>query len=182
MKKTSSFLLIYVFFSSVVFFIFCLADQVLIENSCKRIAEDDPNLNCDFCISALGSEPSSKNASLNELGVIAFKLAISNAAAIRSHIMELLEDDQFDHFAKICLQDCLELYSDAKSSLHDGLRDFRSKDYRSANIEVSAAMDASTTCDEGFGEKAGEAHPLTKENNDFFQLTVIAIAFTNMFH
>ncbi|GAB2301998.1 hypothetical protein Dimus_036024 [Dionaea muscipula] len=155
----------------------------IVNGTCKTLSNGDPNIMYNFCVSVLGSDPYSKNSSLEGLGVIAFNLAILNATATKSGIENLLKDNQrFDHFAQSCLQDCLELYSDAKSSLCDGLNSFRARNYEDANVEASAAMDAPTTCEDGFKEKVGEASPLTKENDDFFQLIAIALAFTNMFH
>ncbi|KAK9094897.1 hypothetical protein Scep_026366 [Stephania cephalantha] len=54
--------------------------------------------------------------------------------------------------------------------------------YFDANIQVSAVMDASTTCEDGFSEKEGEVSPLTSMNNVMFQLCAIALSITNMFN
>jgi pectinesterase inhibitor-like protein len=58
--------------------------------------------------------------------------------------------------------------------------DLKSKDYSKANIDASAAMDSSSTCEDGFREREGVVSPLTKETNTFFQLTAIMLAFINM--
>uniref|UniRef100_F6HTC9 Pectinesterase inhibitor domain-containing protein n=1 Tax=Vitis vinifera TaxID=29760 RepID=F6HTC9_VITVI len=125
----------------------------------------------------------SANASLEELGVIAVELALSNATYINWYISnKLLQEKGFDPYAKACLKDCHELYSDAIPELKDVLDDFKDKDYYKANIELSAAMEASTTCEDGYKERKGEVSPLAKEDNNFFQLCAIALAFTNMLH
>ena len=55
----------------------------------------------------------------------------------------------------------------------------KSGDYRSANVHLSAALDAPSTCEDGFKEKH-TTFPVTNENNVLFQKIVILLAFTNM--
>ncbi|KAI3913008.1 hypothetical protein MKW92_040028 [Papaver armeniacum] len=59
------------------------------------------------------------------------------------------------------------------------LEAFIARDYFKANIRMSAAMDASTNCEDGFKE-TGLISPLTKMNDSYFQTTAIALAITNM--
>lgn len=134
----------------------------------------------NFVLQALN--PRSQNATLQELVIISLGLTISNAKNISSHIEQLLSLKSFDKHTKIGLQDCLELYSDAHSTLLEAMENVKLKDYEGANVEISSAMDASTTCEDGLKEKKGEVSPLTKENSIFFQFTVISLAFINMFH
>ncbi|KAF8369656.1 hypothetical protein HHK36_032322 [Tetracentron sinense] len=58
--------------------------------------------------------------------------------------------------------------------------DFKTKDFYVANVGVSSAMEASSTCEDGFKEKEGAVSPL-KKDRDFFQLNAIALAIINMF-
>jgi pectinesterase inhibitor-like protein len=84
--------------------------------------------------------------------------------------------------AKSCLNDCFQLYMDAVSSLKDAMKALKSRDFATANIEVSSAMDASITCQDGFKERKGQVSPLTKDNQMFFQLTAFSLAFIIMCH
>ncbi|GMH09263.1 hypothetical protein Nepgr_011104 [Nepenthes gracilis] len=157
------------------------ADANLVQDTCKKISQRSPLVKYDFCVAAFKSDPSSRTArSLEQLAFISLKLDTSNAKALVPRIRSLLNDKKFDEYAKRCLQDCLDLYSDAISSLNDAVADFKARDYMKANIDVSAAMEAPDTCEDQFKEKQGEATPLTKENSYFTQLTAISLSLTNM--
>lgn len=147
---------------------------------CDEAAKSNPNLSCDFCIASLEAISKSKNASLEELVEISTVLAMSKATNISCYISQLLKAQNLDKYYTSALQDCLELYADANSTLHESMCDLKSKDYSKANIDASAAMDSSSTCEDGFREREGVVSPLTKETNTFFQLTAIMLAFINM--
>ncbi|CAN0908299.1 Putative invertase inhibitor [Linum grandiflorum] len=91
-----------------------------------------------------------------------------------------------DGYQRRALQDCLELYSDAKAALIDAMKDvLEYGDYYKANVEASSAMDSSDTCEEGFREKRSGvvvSSPLSRENSVFFRLTAIVLSFINMLH
>lgn len=148
----------------------------LIRLSCKKAAASDPNLRY---VASLEAIPQSHGADLEQLVAITLNLTISNATSITSTISKLLVEKQFDKYAKECLEDCLELYSDADLTLQDAVGAFKAKDYGKANIEISSAMDASSTCEDGFLEKKGEVYPLKRENDHFCQLNIISLAFIN---
>lgn len=152
--------------------------------SCKNAAKSDPNFSYSFCVESLKVNSKSQTArNIEDLFKISIELTISNASDVVFVVSKLLKDNKFDGYARNCLHDCLELYSDAVSSLKEALCDFvKSKDLYNANVEISSAMDASTTCEDGFKEKKGQLSPLTKENKFFFQLTAISLAFSNMVH
>ena len=133
-----------------------------------------------FCVASLESDPRSRTATLEELGAISVMVTISNATNLKSYILELLEDKRFDPYSKGCLRDCLELYSDAIDTLRNALDDFKNKHYIDAKQGFTSAMDASGTCEEGFMEKEGEASPLTKEDERFFQLCAMDLAFATI--
>ncbi|KAE8713781.1 Regulator of nonsense transcripts 1 [Hibiscus syriacus] len=153
----------------------------VLNDSCSQAAKGDPNINFDFCVSSLQVDPKAKSAtSVADLVDVAIDTAMSNATSIGSIISKLLSNKSLEQYARTCLEDCSELYSDAGSNLKSGEQAFEGKDYGTANSEISAAMDAADTCEEQFKEKEGVVSPLTKENGDFFQLTAISLAFINM--
>ena len=122
----------------------------LIHQSCKKVAKSDPNLSYNFCVTTLEANPKSENAtSIEELALVSIELTISNATKVRSNISHLLKQNKFtmNPNAENCLKDCLRFYSDAISSLRYAKCDFRSKNFARANLEISSAMDAPSTCE-----------------------------------
>ncbi|KAJ6872369.1 invertase inhibitor [Populus alba x Populus x berolinensis] len=100
--------------------------QNLIPETCKKCAADDPNLSYNFCVTSLQASNRSQCDNLRGLGMMSIKA---------------------------CLNDCLDLYSDAIPTLKQAMVDYKSKHYKDANIEVSSVIDAATTCEDGFEEK-----------------------------
>ncbi|KAL5551239.1 hypothetical protein UlMin_001415 [Ulmus minor] len=153
----------------------------LIQDSCKKASDNDPNISNDFCVSTLEANPKSQTATtLGELALSAMDITISNGTSISSTISFLLKNSTLDPFVQSCLQDCSKLYSDASDSLFDAEAAITNKDFGTAKSDTSAAMDAPSTCEDGFKEKKGVVSPLTKESNLFFQFTAISLAFLNM--
>ncbi|KAH7514336.1 hypothetical protein FEM48_Zijuj11G0078000 [Ziziphus jujuba var. spinosa] len=133
----------------------CSFGSDFLHSSCKKAAKSDRSFSYNFCVESLKANPKSQTArSIEELFIISFELTISNASEVASYVSKLLKDKKFDGYARGCLHDCLELYSDAVYSLKEALRDYiKSKDLSNANVEISAALDASTTCEDGFKER-----------------------------
>ncbi|OVA02472.1 Pectinesterase inhibitor domain [Macleaya cordata] len=154
----------------------------LVEETCKKAADEDPNLTYKFCVTSLQAVPKSNCTNLKELGLISMKLTKTNATHTKSYIKKLLKQKNMDPFYKSCLKSCLELYSNAVYSIKDAVKYYKGKHYLEANIEMSAVMDASTTCEDGFKEKEGVQSPLTKKDKDMFQLTALALSIIEMLH
>ncbi|XP_026405858.1 putative invertase inhibitor [Papaver somniferum] len=156
----------------------------LISNVCKNASTTDPNLKYDFCVASLSANPASKNAhDLLRLGLISMKTCLQKATSIHSYIAKMLKGGKGEPAAKPCLEDCLNSYTDAIRSVQKAAASFKIKDYNSANIQMSAAMDASTSCEDGFKEVVvGQdlTSPLAKQDGDFFQLAGISLAITRM--
>ncbi|KAJ6940094.1 hypothetical protein NC651_006287 [Populus alba x Populus x berolinensis] len=156
--------------------------QNLINETCKKCAENDPNISYKFCVTSLQAANNSHSANLRGLGMISIKLTKNNVAKTRQYIMELLKNRKLNRFIRVCLNDCLDLYSDALPALKQAILDYQSEHYNDANIEVSSVIDAATTCEDGFKEREGAASPLTKKNNDVFQQSAVALSIINMLH
>ncbi|KAK9130883.1 hypothetical protein Sjap_011370 [Stephania japonica] len=118
------------------------------------MVQGDPQLHYNFCILALEG-PASKNhvKDLQGLGLIAANLIKANASGTLSHIEKLLKQKRLEPFYKGCLLDCQELYLGAIDKVRNTIDAFNSKDYFSTNIQGSAVMDDSVTCEDGFKEK-----------------------------
>ncbi|KAJ4846834.1 hypothetical protein Tsubulata_004631 [Turnera subulata] len=151
----------------------------LINQTCKECA-DEYTVGYAYCSSSLGAVPVSHMTNLQGLALISMELALENATYTSSSIKNLLADGSFDSFSLDCLQDCLELYSDAVLTLIDGVAAFLKGRYDFAEVMVGAVMDASTKCEEGFMVKGGEVSPLTRENYDLFALCDIALCIINI--
>ncbi|XP_054782905.1 putative invertase inhibitor [Prosopis cineraria] len=161
----------------------------LIQETCKKSSESDPNISLNFCISSLESDPRSHSVtSLTNLGLISMNLIRTNVSESRVYIEHLLKKTKKkkntkgskDRYIREYLKDCLELYSDAITTLEEAIGDYKRKRYVDSNVKVSSVLDASSTCEDGFEEKRGVVSPLTKRNNDTFQLSAIALSIIEM--
>ncbi|XP_018819052.2 putative invertase inhibitor [Juglans regia] len=153
----------------------------LIPETCKKCAQQDPNLIYNFCVTSLQAAPESYSASdIRELGKISINLINLNVTNTTRRVKKLLECKKLDPYVKACLNDCYNLYSNAGTATKQAMKDYKNKHYKDANIEVSSIIDASTTCEDGFKEKKGVVSPLTKINNDTFQLSAIALSIIGM--
>lgn len=154
--------------------------------SCKEASKNDPNLSYDFCVKSLkeaASKDKTQPTNLEDLVNMSINLTKSNGTNIMSKISKNLKNQSYDDYMKGCLQDCLDLYNDSLSSLDKAMVAFnKSKDLNTANIEVSAAMDDSVTCEDQFKERKekNETSPLTEENHVYFQLNAMSLSFITM--
>ncbi|KAI3875064.1 hypothetical protein MKW98_019637 [Papaver atlanticum] len=179
--KPSTFSLVSLTFSCLLFlFIFSHGVNAadITEPTCNKAAKSSPNIKYHYCLSSFKANPKSRNANIQQLGIISTESAKWKANSISTSIKSLLEKNKNRADNKY-LQDCLEMYTSAVSDLEKVLEAFIAKDYFKANIRMSAAMDASTNCEDGFKE-TGLVSPLTKMNDCYFQTTAIALAITNM--
>lgn len=148
-----------------------------VRESCSDASKNNPNIPYDFCVSTLESTTAT---SLADLVGVAISIAKSNATNIVSKISDLLNDaDEFSDYAKACLRDCSDLYSDSISEFKDAVANYADNDFAGANIKVSASLDDAVTCEDQFGD-GGEKSPLTEENAIYSRITSITLAFINM--
>ncbi|CAB4309772.1 unnamed protein product [Prunus armeniaca] len=152
----------------------------IIDQTCKKCADEFNVISYKVCATSLQAVPVSHVTNLQGLALIAMELALENATNTLSTIEKLSSNKSFDPFALVCLKDCLQLYSDAITTLRDAVGAFLRGDYNTANIWVSAVMEAPTTCEEGFKEKEGEVSPLKNENYNLFQLCDIALCISHL--
>ncbi|KAJ8640559.1 hypothetical protein MRB53_017253 [Persea americana] len=109
---------------------------------------------------AFQSNPRSRTADLEGLGTISMQLTMALVKKSEAHIKWLMESGRFDGYDRDCLDVCLELHSDLKSTLRETLKALEEKSYRDANVWVSAVMDVAVTCEDGFREKGEPIHRL----------------------
>ncbi|CAI8609474.1 unnamed protein product [Vicia faba] len=158
----------------------------LIVRSCREASKNDPNLSYEFCVTSLyeaACKTKLQPKKLEDLVSMSIQVTKSNGTNIISIISHDLQNQTHGEHVKACLQDCLNLYNDSLSSLDDAMVAFNtSKDLDTANINVSAALDDSVTCEDQFKERKedNETSPLTQENHVYFQLNVISLSFIQM--
>ncbi|CAB4299746.1 unnamed protein product [Prunus armeniaca] len=152
----------------------------LIPETCKKCVQHDPNLSYKFCVTSLQAAPNSSRADVRQLGIISLNLIRQNMTSTRQYIKHLLKNKKLEKLLRVYLEVCLELYSDATPDIKQALRSYKAKQYRDANIRVTAVCDAPVTCEDGFHEREGLVSPLTKRNNDAFQLSAIALSIIHM--
>lgn len=172
------------FFISFVIFSFLLSSfttaQTLIQNSCKKAAASDPNLKYDFCVQSLEQDPASKSATtLVGLLIASTKSAAAKNTNVVGVIQQMLKAKKFDKLVEASLRDCVEVFSDATDDFNQTLANVKSRDYSSANVHLSAALDASTTCNDGFKE-IKQRNPISNESDLLYHKILIPLAFTNM--
>ncbi|KAK4476463.1 hypothetical protein RD792_005749 [Penstemon davidsonii] len=155
--------------------------QTLIKSTCKTIAQNDPNINYNFCTTSIQAAPASQCATLSGLGTISIRLIRYNITDNRCYIKQLIKNNKLDPYARQCLDDCFELFSDAISSVKQAMSYYNAKRFDDANVQISSIMDAATTCEDGFKERgSGVLSPLGKRNNDTFQLSAVALSIMNL--
>ncbi|XP_057971715.1 putative invertase inhibitor [Malania oleifera] len=155
-------------------------DSNLVTKVCRVSIERDPNLNYTFCLESFQAVPNSQNATLRGLGFISVKLTHYNTVRVHALIKELLNQNS-DNKSRGRLQDCSSVYSGAVYDTRDAFLAFRSGDYQSANVHVSAAMDASKVCEDGFAMSTeGARPPLGNNNKEIFGLSAVALFIINM--
>lgn len=153
----------------------------LITDSCREATNSDPkNIDFDFCVKTLNKATSSRPpTSIEDLISTTIQITKSDGKSIVSTISNnLLKNPKFSDYVKKCLKDCSEQYSDSLSTLDEAIEALKSKDYYSAGIKVSAALDASDDCENGFKE-GNEESPLTEDNKVYFELNAMSLAFLN---
>ncbi|KAM0048414.1 putative pectinesterase inhibitor domain-containing protein [Helianthus debilis subsp. tardiflorus] len=149
--------------------------QTLIHSTCKVCSQQDPTVNYQFCTTSLEAASGSRHADVRGLGKISLQLTHTNVSDTRSHIKNLLKK-KASSSQKMRLDDCFELYSDAVTDIKHAMKSYKSKHYDEANVLISSVMDAATTCENGFKEKRNVVSPLTKRNNETFELCGIGLS------
>lgn len=172
MKLIFPLFLLPLFFS---FTIIIHADITLITSTCNSSMHNDPNINFDFCTASLQSEPESLNATLTELGAISIKLIQYNLTDTCNEIKKLLDNKKLDPYVRMCLIDCAELYSESIDSVNQGWDWYQDNKFDDANVEISSIMEDASTCEDGFMDE-GVVSPVSKRNNDAFQLSAISLS------
>ncbi|KAJ4831542.1 hypothetical protein Tsubulata_039874 [Turnera subulata] len=139
----------------------------LVQQVCARTQ------NRQSCLTTLQSEPDSKTANLDELGVIATKLARALAEQIAERAKEvLLNKTSLGPENEQAVRDCVELYEDAVSQLDSANAALLSHAYSDLSLYLATALADAETCEMGFSKPG----LLTEYHTKFSQLCDTASA------
>ncbi|KAI3873915.1 hypothetical protein MKW98_001564 [Papaver atlanticum] len=159
------------------------ANGDLISDVCKYASTSDPQLKYEFCIGSLLENPASKDAhDLLKLGEISMQACLQNATSIQAYIDKMLSEGKqgpdpkpYLHPIKFCFLE----YGVCHDFVNLAIEGFRVKDYSKANKWMGIAMGVPTECEKGF-KKRGMPSSLTKQDDDFVQLTKISLGIIRM--
>ncbi|GLJ15934.1 hypothetical protein SUGI_0263350 [Cryptomeria japonica] len=102
----------------------------------------------DFCIGSLSSAPGALKADMKQLAVIAVKLSLKEAQDVSGYVVNMKKADQSSSGG---LKDCVELFKDTVSELHDslsrlkGIKKKKGSDVEDAVFDARAWLSAADT-------------------------------------
>ncbi|XP_065000005.1 putative invertase inhibitor [Musa acuminata AAA Group] len=152
--------------------------EASVEKACREAAKSSRKINYDFCVAELRPYPGSQVANQKWLAVIAASLTKDKATSASYKVKGLLANTS-DTKTKKCLESCESIYEDLLSDLKTSILAIKEGRLRDAKTHLSAAVDAPSTCEQGF-EELKVPSPLNKEDSDLTQISTIALAFTNV--
>ncbi|GMI71747.1 hypothetical protein like AT5G38610 [Hibiscus trionum] len=141
----------------------------LINKTCKTCSDKSIVFDYTFCFLSLQEVPVSHMTTLQGLGIVAMEVALQDATRTLSVVRGLLRND-----SSACLRDCDLIYFDGVVTLVDSVGAFLEGRYGDAGAWVTAVMDGTSTCEEGFRDM-DEVSPLTERNYSVFQLCDVAL-------
>ncbi|URD92071.1 PMEI [Musa troglodytarum] len=152
--------------------------EASVEKACRDAANGSPKINYDFCVAELRPYPRSQVVNQKWLAVIAASLTKDKTTSASDKVKGLLANAS-DTKTKQCLESCESVYEDLLTDLKTSILAIKNGRLGDAKTHLSAAVDAPSTCEQGF-EELTVPSPLTKEDSDLTQISTIALAFTNM--
>ncbi|KAF8032196.1 hypothetical protein BT93_D1190 [Corymbia citriodora subsp. variegata] len=161
--------------SSVILFHAKSVASDVITDTCQKVAASNPNVTFDYCEKALGSDPKSRTADVQGLGLIVLNLLESNVTSTISYIEELLKQG-FGAPIQKPLSECLSFYSGAAETTKEAVGAYQEKRYPDVQNAVTRVSTNAVTCESLFNDEFGVPSPLTKQNGDTAQLSYIEFA------
>ncbi|XP_058088870.1 probable pectinesterase/pectinesterase inhibitor 61 [Magnolia sinica] len=98
---------------------------------------------------------------------------ITEAKAITAKMMEAQTEDDMAHSS---FEVCQQAYQDAIDALKESIKNMDARSHVDLMDNLSAAMSAFSTCDDGFAEATGEDSPLADVNSILTKLTSNSLA------
>lgn len=180
LKKKNTMENITKFFSVLVICVVVMSHQTTAEQNkgkdlIKRVCNLTPN-NKNLCLEVLSSDPvKSPNADIQDLAIIALRVAAKNASGILTDVKMLIDDADLDPEVQQGLADCKETILDAESQLEDTIAALLVGSHVDAQTWLKAALAAITTCDDSI---PGSDDVLSVKSTNFRKLCNIVVAIT----
>ncbi|VVA97964.1 unnamed protein product [Arabis nemorensis] len=134
--------------------------------------------NPSFCSTYMKSNPKTSGADIQTLAKITFDSAQTSASGALTNIQSLAKKETNPTLKKRYTA-CVEQYKNAISNLNEAKQNLASRDGPGLNIKVSAAMEGSTTCQDGFANLKADPSAV-KNNSDFQNICGIVLVISNM--
>jgi len=132
--------------------------------------------NSELCVEVLSSDPKSAMADdINDLAVIALRVAARNASAMLNDVKSMIDDANLDPEVQQGLADCKENILDAESQLEDTIASLLVESDVDTQKWLKAALAAITTCDNSI---PGNDDVLSVKSRTFRRLTNIVVLIT----
>ncbi|KAJ1402373.1 Pectinesterase inhibitor domain [Sesbania bispinosa] len=141
----------------------------------EKICAQTPNK--DLCIGVLSSDPSSEEASLQELAMISLRVAAANATGILTDVKMMIDDPDLDPGIQQGLADCKETLLDAEGQLEDTVAALLTNAKSDAQLWLKAALAAIDTCDASI---PGDDDILSRRSVGFRHLCNIAMTISKV--
>ncbi|XP_030514112.2 putative invertase inhibitor [Rhodamnia argentea] len=154
--------------------IFCGVQSAsdLIQDTCKKIAAIEVEVNFDFCVKSLGSDPHSHEVDLEGLGLIAVKLSQANITSTIEYTKQLLKQKLDPRLLKY-ISFCWTVYAPFEGK--DVIPFYKAKDYKTVGSWATVLGGNEDMCDSQLTQKKGMVPPLTKRNAEISQLSAIVV-------
>ncbi|KDP28188.1 hypothetical protein JCGZ_13959 [Jatropha curcas] len=147
-----------------------IAGSGLVEQVCEH------SHNKTKCIESFNSNPTSEGASLEQLGVLAIKLAVQNATYTSLYMQQFLGNQTLDPAVQQAVSHCAEQYSNASQELEDSIDALSTDDRHTVFTWVSAAITNIESCEDKLKESGSPDSVLLARNAMFRFLCDNALA------
>ncbi|CAN8259029.1 unnamed protein product [Cochlearia groenlandica] len=134
--------------------------------------------NPSFCTNFMKSNPTATSANIPTLAKITFAAAQASATTSLTKIQALAKTETNPSLKK-SYTSCVEQFGNAISNLNEGKQNLASGDGAGLNIKVSAAMEDSTTCQDGLASVKADPTVVTN-SGDFQNICGIVLVISNM--
>ncbi|KAK2632363.1 hypothetical protein EUGRSUZ_L01654 [Eucalyptus grandis] len=149
----------------------------IVQDTCKKLVPRDLDFDFDFdfWVKSHRSDPESREADFEGLGLNGLKLLQANLTGTTEYIKQLLKQKLEQSLLK-ALSLCLDAYLTSEGE--DMTPADKERRYFDLIIWVGGVTDSEDICDTQGSEKKGTVPPLTKRNADILQLSIIVLGIT----
>ncbi|CAM0877517.1 unnamed protein product [Alopecurus aequalis] len=141
--------------------------SALITKTCAAMYNYSGVASKDYCAGALSADPVGAAArDTRELAIVAANLTAANVTSTVLVLADLVHN----------LGECLSIYKEMNDMLAAALHEFRAGHDDAASAKLSDASDMPSECDILLFQGSAKKNPMSKEDDDAYQLSNIAYA------